>query len=92
MPRVAVDLEELRRFAAVLEHTVEELNQRKGAVSAKVTDLEGFWKDSKHANFAQIFEEMMGRLDAFLKASKEHIDFLRTKAKLGDPYNQHQYH
>lgn len=91
MTQAIVDPSELRAFAARLEGTINQMNERKSAIASKFAELHGHWKDRKHENFERVFEEMMARLDSFFDASRKYVRFLRAKASLGDEYLHTRY-
>ena len=81
MAKVAVNPEELRRFAAELKRFNIDLKGHLSSIHHRFLKLGESWQDQEHAKFADVFEQMVRTLAKFSDAADKHIPFLLRKAE-----------
>lgn len=86
MPQAIADPEEMRLFAAELEHFNGQLGDAMARLIGRFHRLGDTWRDQEHQAFAAEFEQTMRVLDHFQRQAEEQIPFLRTKAQLIDDF------
>ena len=80
------DSEEIRLFAAELEHFNGQLGDSMARMISRFHRLGETWRDQEHQAFAAEFEQTMRVLHHFQREAEEQIPFLRTKAQLIDDF------
>lgn len=86
MSKANVDPVELRRFAADLKRTSEELHGLMGGLHGKLRGLEATWRDQEQRKFTESFEQTVKAVAGFLVNSEEHVKFLNKKAAAIEEY------
>lgn len=86
MAKANVDPAELRRFAADLARTTNELQVLMGGLHSKLRGLEATWRDQEQRKFTEAFEQTAKAVGNFLENSSEHVKFLTKKAAAIDDY------
>lgn len=81
MSKAIVDPEKLREFASALHRFTDDLEKRRSGVRRKFDRLGDTWRDQKHREFAEVFEETMRNLDRFVERAQEQVPHLRKKAE-----------
>lgn len=80
MSKAVVDPDQLRRMAAQLEHSLQELRAQKTNAIAGMAKLHTVWKDEKYSRFEQSFVAGIQQLDRYILATERYVHFLRQKA------------
>lgn len=86
MSQTIADSDEIKLFAAELEHFNGQLGDAMARLIGRFHRLGDTWRDQEHQAFAAEFEQTMRVLQHFQRQAEEQIPFLRTKAQLIDEY------
>lgn len=86
MAKVAVDPEELVRFAQILKQFNEQLKQSTTNVNSQFKQLGSTWQDQEHQKFAQQYEQTMKVIVQFVQMSEQYVPFLLKKAERAREY------
>jgi hypothetical protein len=80
MAKIHADPDDLRDFAALLDHTVEQVRDSRTNILSGLNDLHHDWRDANYSKFDQSFKETLARLESFFKKSEEFSRELRRQA------------
>jgi uncharacterized protein YukE len=86
MAKANVDPAELRRFALDLKRFTGEIESLMGQLHARMSGLEGSWRDQEQKKFAETFAQTTKALAVFVEAAGEHAAFLSKKAAAIEEY------
>lgn len=91
MARMIVDPEEVLRFAGLLAAESEHIHQRTIAVTAEISGLGDYWRDSKYSRFEGVYQQTTAQLEHFLDRAHDYANHLRHKADIVFEYTEHRY-
>ena len=86
MPRAVVDPEQVRRFAANLEQSSQDIRSQKTAMIAAFARLHETWRDEKYSRFDQLFTESAQLIERYVQQSERYSQFLKQKAERAQRY------
>lgn len=87
MAQIIVNPDELRNFAAALEQYVTNIDEETGRIGSAFNVLGETWKDDKHAQFENDFNELQAQITAFKNMASEYAPYLYSLAASLDPYS-----
>ena len=88
MAQAIVNPEEIRRFAARLKQTNNDIMNQMTVLHGQLSGLSQSWRDREHDKFVEEFEQTMQVVKRFVDATNQHIPFLMRKADRADEYLQ----
>ncbi len=88
MAQAIVNPEEIRRFAARLKQTNNDIMNQMTVLHGQLSGLSQSWRDREHDKFVEEFEQTMQVVKRFVDSTNQHIPFLMRKADRADEYLQ----
>jgi uncharacterized protein YukE len=88
MAQAIVNPEEIRRFAARLKQTNNDIMNQMTVLHGQLSGLGQSWRDREHDKFVEEFEQTMQVVKRFVDSTNQHIPFLMRKADRADEYLQ----
>ena len=86
MSQAIVEPEALRRFAAQLERSREDLQSQAAAAMGAVAGVSETWRDQKYTEFHRALQEAFQVLRLFYLEAESESSYLRGKADLAQRY------
>lgn len=86
MAKANVDPEDLKRFAAELNHFNNEMETMVSKIRMRLNQLQQSWDDQEQRKFTAEFDISMKTLARFIELSRQYAPFLTKKARHIEDY------